>query len=121
MKGKKFQSKECFDLIKENLAFSVLNFKQLAITELHNLFTISLSKAQKTCLLIKVIAVLALKIFNCHKFSGMFFPKFGLEFCKSTEQDHHGTQHNTKYHNLSAALTAPSPKTLIATRLQLRD
>lgn len=52
MKGKKLQSKEYFDLIRKNPASSELNFKQLAIIELHNLFTISLSKAQKTCLLI---------------------------------------------------------------------
>lgn len=60
MKGKKLQSQGCFDLIRENPASSDLNFKQLAITELHNLFPISLSKAQKTCLLIrKVTAFLA--------------------------------------------------------------
>lgn len=39
---------------------------------------------------------------------------------KSTERNHHATQHNTKYHNLSPALTALSSKTLISTRLQLR-
>lgn len=99
----------------------MLNFKQLRITEVHNPFTISLNKAKKTCSLVRKVTVfLALKNI-CQKFFSIFFPKFWLESCKSAELDHRGTQHNAKYHDLSPALTAPSPKTLIATRLRLRD
>lgn len=122
MKRKKLQSNKCFDLTREKEipAFSVLNFKQLSIKafpqSLHYFFNL------ETWLLIrKVTVLLSVKIWNCNKFFGILLPKFWLESCKSTALDHHGTQHNSKYHNLSAALTAPSPKTLIATRLQLRD